>query len=255
MAENSKLVKTPLPDGWCELVRSAMLGVISLAQYAMAATRSWAVNRPIARLRLKAENDRLKQHVAFLTEEIRIKDARMGRIAPHKRPQYTPTERMAILELRAARAWSARQTADAFLVTAATIASWMKRIDDEGPDALVQIREPVNKFPEFVRYAIQRLKTLCPRLGKVKIAEMLCRAGLHVGATTVGRILKELPQRAPRETRLSTGRVVTAKRPNHVWHTDLTAVPTGAGYWAPWLPFALPQCWPFCWWVAVIIDH
>ena len=27
------------------------------------------------------------------------------------------------------------------------------------------------------------------------------------------------------------------------------------GFWSPWLPFALPQCWPFCWWVAVIIDH
>jgi hypothetical protein len=22
-----------------------------------------------------------------------------------------------------------------------------------------------------------------------------------------------------------------------------------------WLPFALPQCWPFCWWVAVAVDH
>jgi hypothetical protein len=27
------------------------------------------------------------------------------------------------------------------------------------------------------------------------------------------------------------------------------------GFWAPWLPFALPQCWPFCWWAAVVIDH
>ncbi|MBN2293715.1 MAG: transposase [Pirellulales bacterium] len=22
-----------------------------------------------------------------------------------------------------------------------------------------------------------------------------------------------------------------------------------------WLPFALPQCWPFCYWVAVAVDH
>jgi transposase InsO family protein len=50
-------------------------------------------------------------------------------------------------------------------------------------------------------------------------------------------------------------RVVTAKRPNHVWHVDLTLVPTGTGMWASWLPFALPQCWPFCWWVAVVVDH
>jgi hypothetical protein len=31
------------------------------------------------------------------------KDARMARINPHRRPYYPPTERMAILELRAAR--------------------------------------------------------------------------------------------------------------------------------------------------------
>ncbi len=37
----------------------------------------------------------------------------------------------------------------------------MKRLDELGPDALVQIREPVNKFPDSVRYAAPRLKTLC----------------------------------------------------------------------------------------------
>ena len=49
--------------------------------------------------------------------------------------------------------------------------------------------------------------------------------------------------------------MVTAKDPNHVWHIDLTAVPIGGGFWPPPLPFALPQRWPFCWWLAVIIDH
>ena len=34
-------------------------------------------------------------------------------------------------------------------------------------------------------------------------------------------------------------RVVTAKRPNHVWHVDLTTVPTAAGFWTSWLPFAV----------------
>ena len=50
-------------------------------------------------------------------------------------------------------------------------------------------------------------------------------------------------------------RVVTAKRINHVWHVDLTLVPTQLGFWASWLPFSLPQCWPFGYWVAVVIDH
>ncbi len=50
-------------------------------------------------------------------------------------------------------------------------------------------------------------------------------------------------------------RIVTAKYRNHVWHVDLTAVSIGGGFWASWLPFALPQCWPFCWWVAIVLDH
>ena len=181
----------------------------------------------------------------------------MTQIAPQRRPHYPPTERMAILELKAARGWSLEQTARAFLVTAATIASWLSRLDEEGSDALVQTREPVNKFPEFVHYIVHRLKAVCPMMGKVKIAQTLARAGLHLGSTTVGRVLKSKPAPAPRsDTETSvTKRIITAKYPGHIWHVDLTVVPTGAGLWVSWFPFTLPQCWPFCYWVAVIVDH
>ncbi len=237
-----------------------MLHIVSLARYAAVYTRSWAADSTNQRVRLKAENDRAQQELALLREELRIKDSRMEQINAHRRPHYAPVERMAILELKAARGWSKQQAASAFLVTAATIASWMKRVDEEGTDALVQLREPVNKFPELVRYVIQRLKTLCPTMGKKKISETLARAGLHLATTTVGRILKEQPAATPKpveeveESELTT-RVVTSKYPNHVWNVDLTTVPTGAGYWCSWLPFALPPCWPFCWWVAIAMDH
>jgi transposase InsO family protein len=181
----------------------------------------------------------------------------MQAIAPHRRPFYPPTERMEILELRAARGWTVEQTAEAFLVTPATIRSWMQRLNECGAEALVQLRSPVNKYPEFVRYAVQRLKVLCPALGKKKLAEVLARAGLHLGASTIGRMRKEAPHpETPRpEAPVAKGRIVTAKRPNHVWHVDLTTLPTLGGMWAAWLPFALPQCWPFCWWLAVVLDH
>jgi putative transposase len=170
---------------------------------------------------------------------------------------------MAILELKASQGWSLAQTAKVFLIEPDTLASWLKRIDDSDPAALVQLREPVNKFPDFVRYIVQRLKILCPALGKVKIAQILARAGLHLGVTTVGRMLKAKDKKAPPSKPESTAtagdslpseRVVTAKRPNHVWHIDLTSVPL-AGFWVPWLPLSLPQCWPFCWWLAVVVDH
>jgi len=255
MPNNPQPPRIHLPKGWQDCVQSAVLHAIALAHYAIVYARAWAADSINARVRLAAENDRLHEACALLREELRIKDTRIVQIAPQRRPHYGPHERMAILELRAARGWPLKQTADTFLVTPATIAAWVKRIDDQGVNPLLQLREPVNKFPDFVRYIVQRLKNLSPAMGKVKIAETLCRAGLlHLGVTTVGRILKEEPQSDPGDETTCT-RVVTAKYPNHVWHVDLTAVPTSVGFWAPWLPFDLPQCWPFCWWVAAVIDH
>ncbi len=96
----------PLAKHWKKHVKSAILHVMSLAQYATAYTRSWAADSGNARVRLTAEKDRLEQERALLREELRIKDARTARLPAHRRPQYTPVERMAILEVRAARAWS-----------------------------------------------------------------------------------------------------------------------------------------------------
>ena len=47
----------------------------------------------------------------------------MERIPPQRRPHYPPVERLAILELRAARGWSLAQTARHVLVTPLTVAS------------------------------------------------------------------------------------------------------------------------------------
>ena len=258
---DQSLPAVPLPSGWAENVKSAVLHVISLAHFAMVEARGWAANAVNPRARQAAEIDRLTGEVAFLQEQIRIQNARMAKVDPRHRPYYPPTERMAILELKAARGWSLAQTARVFLVEPETIAAWLKRIDEDGSHALVQLAEPVNKFPDFVRHIVQRLKTLCPALGKVKIAQVLARAGLHLGVTTVGRMLKakkappsKSDSTAAAEEPTPTERVVTAKRPNHVWHVDLTVVPTG-GFWVPWLPFALPQRWPFCWWLAAVVDH
>jgi transposase InsO family protein len=118
--------------------------------------------------------------------------------------------------------------------------------------------QPVNRFPDFARACVQRLQALCPFLGKAKVAQILARAGLHLAVTSVGRIRRETPVEPPTPPNprvMPSARRVTAKYPNHVWHVDFTIVPTAAGFWTPWLPFARPQCWHFCWWVALLVDH
>jgi len=85
------LSDAPLPSGWPDSVRSALIYVISLAHYAITCARGWAANSINARVRLAAENNLLKQESQLLREEIRIKDARMAKVDPHRRPYYRPT--------------------------------------------------------------------------------------------------------------------------------------------------------------------
>ena len=59
MSKHGNQCGIPLPGGWSKRVKSTMLHLISLAQYAVAYTRGWAVNSQVSRVRLKTENDLL----------------------------------------------------------------------------------------------------------------------------------------------------------------------------------------------------
>ena len=255
MASSHPAATRSLPHGWTRRVRSAVVHAISLATASLTSARGQAADSWNPRVRLHEENLGLRGEIALLREELRVKDARMARIPAQRRPHYPPAERLAILELRAARAWTQAQTAERLMVTPLTVSHWMQRLDEGGADALVQISEPVNRFPEFVGYLVRRLKTLCPAMGRVRIARVLARAGLHLGPTTVRRMLRAPKPPAPRRVPEPEARRITARKPNDLWHLDLTTVPTALGFWASWIPFALPQTWPFCWWVSLAVDH
>ena len=274
MARVGLFQSVPLPKAWLRHTKTAFLSAVSLAHRAAVITNSWCVNSRIARIRLVAENMQLTTAVAMLREEMRIKDARMAQIPPENRPHYPPIERLAILALKAARGWNNAQAARAFLVTPETIARWLSLLDDEGPGAVV-----ASPCPAFVISLVQQLRCVCPMMGKQRIADTLARAGLHLSASTTARMLKKRIRGdapAPNDVRSSAAnssrrttdtlasssdhrekpkRVVAAKYPGHVWHTDLSAVPTCIGFWIPWFPHAWTQCWPFCFWVAVVVDH
>jgi transposase InsO family protein len=161
---------------------------------------------------------------------------------------------MAILQLRAMRGWNKAETSRHFLVSDDTIRDWLRRVDD---DALVQTSPPVNRFPDVVRYAVQQITLFCPTLGKLKIAQKLARAGMHIGKSTVERILKERPVEPPHPTHENGDQQVriVSKYPGHTWNADLTAVPISGGFWTLWIPNSISPRWPACWWVLNVIDH
>jgi transposase InsO family protein len=133
----------------------------------------------------------------------------------------------------------------------------MRRVDEQGEQTLIQTVEPVNRYPDFVRHLVRQLKCLCPTMGYERMAQVLARVGLALGATTIRRIVRERsgPSDEDAHVTVRRRRRVVAKYPGHVSHIDLTTVPTRAGFWVPWFPFSLPQRWPFCWWVAVAVDQ
>ena len=98
-------------EDWPRRVRSAIIHTISLAQISLIHARSVTANSINARIRLKTDIDRLRQEILLLREEMRIKDSRVEQIPAQRRPHYPPVERLAILELRAARHWSLVQSA------------------------------------------------------------------------------------------------------------------------------------------------
>ena len=241
-----------LPRQWPDHIKSGILHAISLASVAL----SYARGRATSRRRLRVQLDQATTEIALLREELSIKDSRWERSRSRRRPHYTPTQRMRILQLRSARGWTLEKTARVFLVDLQTVLIWMRRLDEQGERTLIQTVEPVNRYPDFVRNLVRQLKTLFPMMGAERMAQVLARIGLGLAATTIRRIERERgapPDDEPQSERRR--RRVVARFPGHTWHVDLTTVPTRAGFWVPWFPFCLPQRWPFCWWVAVVIDQ
>ena len=100
---------------------------------------------------LRAQLEQATTEIALLREELSIKDGRWKRSRTRRRPHYLPTQRMRILQLRAARGWTVEKTASVFLVDELTLRHWMRRVDEGGERAIVQTVEPVNRYPDFVR--------------------------------------------------------------------------------------------------------
>jgi len=235
-----------------------MLHAVSLAHFDIICSWSRSADSAIQNVRLKSKLDKLQTELARKENQLRIITSRFSRLPAKNRPYYLPMERMDILIHKAACNWNLKQTAKAFQADASTISSWMKRIDD---DSLIKISVPWNKYPSFLRYVTKQLKSLVPRLGKKKIAEYFTRSGLYLAATSVGRYLKSESPNKPGKPDFAIFaenekiKAIKSRHPDHIWTLDLTVVPTSSGFWTSWLPNSFPQCWPFCYWVAVIVDH
>ena len=112
----------PLPKNWSHYVRHAVFNVIGIVRIAILSSRELLIQNGDV---LEVKIHRLETEVAMLREELRILGSRMNRIPPQRRPQCSPVERTAIMELRAMRGWSKAETARRFFVSDDTIRAWL----------------------------------------------------------------------------------------------------------------------------------
>ena len=183
-----------LPRRWPHRAKSGVLHALGVARWILATLRGGAS----ADDRGPLELEDTRAHVKVLLCENKLLRGRLASIPAAKRPHYQAEARMEIVQLRAAQGWTLEQTAARFLVTAATLATWMRRVDEQGPEALVR-RPPANKYPELVTQMVSTLGYVAPMLGTKRVAQWLAGLGLVLSASTVRRRKQQKPAAPPTE--------------------------------------------------------
>ena len=186
-------------------------------------------------LRLMIQRDHAVTESALLRRELDILRASRQGLAPHRRPDYPPEQRLAIIQLMRLRDWNVKTTAGHFVIHHNTLRAWIKAVQGKGGSSLLDGAVVWKRMDDAVRWAAREIRRLCPEpeFGTRTIARHLLRAGIQISRSTVQRLLREpeveKPLRKPRPAMekpagIPPVRLLTPDKPNQVWHTDLTQI-------------------------------
>ena len=186
-------------------------------------------------LRLLMQRDQAITETELLRREVAILRSQRDSLAPHRRPDYAPAQRLAILQLRRLRGWTIVQTADHFVLHPNTVRSWISAAEGGKKTRLFADALSWNRIDDAVRWAVQVIRRFCPEpeFGTRTIARHLIRVGIAISRSTVQRVLRENPpkpasphQRAAMAVLLGEepDHLLTPTEPNHVWHLDFTCL-------------------------------
>lgn len=183
------------------------------------------MNDPLVELQARLEQAELRAHLAC--ERAEALAARFARIPERHRPYYTPAQRFRILEIRNLLAWSAQETAGAFLVCPNTILNWEKAADPEARAVGSTLKPvpPVRRAADVLRALVQTMTRLGMG-GQDLVARTLARAGWSVSARSVRRYRKERRAPPPDDSQppAHPPNPVRSHFVNHVWMMDVSEV-------------------------------
>jgi len=232
MPEITAPVHLRLPGTYGETVeRLALRAALVAARILGLATgthlRQWrGLADPMTALQARLQDAELRARLA--SEAAELLASRFSKIPERHRPYFTPAQRFRILEIRNLLAWSAAETARAFLVCPHTILNWEKAADPVSRTAgsLVEPEPPIRRAADVVRSTAQLLTRLGFG-GQDLCARLLARAGWRVSARSIGRYRRERPLSPAPNGAPDTPpppRPVRSRFVHHVWMMDLTEV-------------------------------
>jgi len=130
------------------------------------------------------------------------------------------------------RGWTAKRTAERFVLHPNTVRNWQKSIRDKYRAERTVGEPPWNKLHEAVRWTVHEIRRLCPEreFGTRSIARYIVRAGIQISRASVRRILEEDMAKPCRRTgcvhrpitNSAPAHLKRPRHPHHVWHMDIT---------------------------------
>jgi transposase len=154
-------------------------------------------------LRMIGERDHAFGELELLRRELDILRRQRKAMSPHRRPDYAPEHRLAIIQLMRLRNWSVPVVAKRFVLHPNTVRSWIKAVEGRGNTRLLSPAIAWNRVDDLIRWAVHELRRLCPEseFGTRTIARHLMRAGVAISRCTVQRIVREMKPAKPRPRR------------------------------------------------------
>ena len=208
------------------------MAIIIAQAYQLARSRLASVSSPV--MRTMMQRDQLFSQIQWLKRELEILRQQRADCPTNKRPEYSPEQRLAILQLMRQRNWNAAVAAKRFVVHPNTIRKWIRAIDGrEGSKSLLP-QISWNRMDDAVRWAVHELRQLCPEpeMGTRTIALQMVQSGIQISRRSVQRILRETKPKKSRKTRkrwpklnpaqgVEPYNLLTPSVPNQTWHMDI----------------------------------
>ena len=208
------------------------VAIVIAQAYQLARCRLASTASPV--LKLMMERDELQTQVAWLNRELEILRGQRADMLPKKRPNYSPEQRLAIVQLMRQRGWIIAIVCKRFVLHPQSVRKWIRTMEYGDPTNSLFPKVRWNRIDDAVRWAVHELRQLCPEpeMGTRTIALQMVRSGIQISRRSVQRILHETKPKKLRKTKMRWPKLNQAKgvKPYHLltpstsnqtWHMDI----------------------------------